>query len=73
MNLILKIIKGYKKIISPGMTHVFGPSLGCRFYPTCSHYLAESIKKKGIFLGGIRGAYRLLRCTPLSPGGVDLP
>lgn len=73
MNLILKIIKGYKKIISPRLIYIFGPNLGCRFYPTCSRYLAESIKKEGVLRGGIRGAYRLLRCNPLSQGGVDLP
>ena len=43
----------------------------CRFYPSCSAYAVESIKKKGIILGLAKTAVRLLRCHPFSKGGYD--
>lgn len=42
----------------------------CRFYPTCSEYTEQAIKKygaKGIFLA----IKRLLKCHPFHPGGYD--
>ena len=41
-NLVLLILKGYKKYISP-----FLPS-ACRFEPTCSVYMYQAIEKMGI-------------------------
>jgi len=43
----------------------------CRFYPSCSQYTCESIEHFGIVRGSLLGAYRLLRCHPWHPGGVD--
>ena len=43
----------------------------CRFYPTCSEYAIGSIDKHGIFTGGLKSAWRLLRCNPFSKGGYD--
>jgi len=50
------------------------PLLGrhCRFYPTCSAYTYEAIKKYGFFKGIFLGSKRLLKCHPFHPGGVDL-
>ena len=45
----------------------------CKFYPTCSEYTAQVIDKYGVLKGLVRGTYRVLRCNPLSKGGVDLP
>jgi hypothetical protein len=59
------LIKGYQKIISP----VLPPS--CRFYPTCSEYGIEAITKHGVIKGGIKTAWRILRCNPFSKGGYD--
>ncbi|WZV03794.1 membrane protein insertion efficiency factor YidD [Lentisphaerota bacterium WC36G] len=56
----------YKKIISP----LLPPS--CRFFPTCSEYAFEAIKKHGIFKGGYLAAWRLIRCNPFCEGGIDL-
>lgn len=64
-RLMLWLIRGYKKRISP----LFPPS--CRFYPTCSQYMMESIEKHGLFRGGFMGIRRLSRCHPLSKGGFD--
>ena len=44
----------------------------CRFYPTCSEYMIQAIKKRGTFSGVYRGVKRLLRCHPYSKHfGVD--
>lgn len=43
----------------------------CKYYPTCSDYAKEAIKKygiKGVFLS----IKRILKCNPFSKGGIDL-
>ncbi|MGQ0793790.1 MAG: membrane protein insertion efficiency factor YidD [Deltaproteobacteria bacterium] len=61
----LLLIKSYRYFISP----VLPPS--CRFYPSCSQYCEEAIKKRG-FKEGLRLALgRIARCHPLSRGGYD--
>ncbi len=62
----LLLIRGYQKIISPGL-----PSNTCRFYPTCSHYGYQAIYKHGAFKGGLMAVWRVLRCNPFNPGGID--
>ncbi len=55
----------YQKLISP-----LKPAT-CRYYPTCSHYAAEALKKHGFILGSLLAISRVLRCNPWSRGGVD--
>ncbi|MBU4304740.1 MAG: membrane protein insertion efficiency factor YidD [Candidatus Omnitrophica bacterium] len=43
----------------------------CRFYPSCSVYAKEAVKKKGVLKGILLGSWRILRCNPLSRGGYD--
>jgi len=43
----------------------------CRFYPTCSHYGYEAIRKYGALKGAALAVWRVLRCNPLHPGGYD--
>jgi len=62
---ILSIIKIYQFTISP----VLGNN--CRFQPSCSNYMACSIKKYGIFKGIALGLKRLAKCHPHHPGGSD--
>lgn len=43
----------------------------CRFTPSCSHYAAEALLRRGPLVGTALAAWRLLRCNPLSKGGYD--
>jgi uncharacterized protein len=51
------------------------PLLGqaCRFEPTCSRYMVESLRKYGLVKGLGRGLRRIARCHPWNPGGYDPP
>jgi len=48
---------------------MFPPS--CRFYPTCSEYSLESIRRFGAFYGTILSIKRVARCNPFNKGGFD--
>ena len=61
----LFLIRIYQLALSP----LLGRS--CRFYPTCSEYTQEAIRKYGFFRGIFLGGKRLLKCHPFHPGGVD--
>ncbi|MDE3034246.1 MAG: membrane protein insertion efficiency factor YidD [Acidobacteriota bacterium] len=43
----------------------------CKFTPTCSHYGLEAVRRYGTLRGGLLTSWRLIRCSPLSHGGVD--
>ncbi len=45
----------------------------CRFYPSCSAYAQEAIERAGAVRGSAFAIWRLLRCSPLSAGGIDHP
>jgi putative membrane protein insertion efficiency factor len=62
----LFLIRVYQLLLSP----LFGRN--CRFYPTCSVYTSEAIKKHGFLKGIFLGGKRLAKCHPFHPGGVDL-
>ncbi|ATP37792.1 MULTISPECIES: membrane protein insertion efficiency factor YidD [Ligilactobacillus] len=63
---IIFLIRCYQKYISP----MFPPT--CRYYPTCSNYAIDAIKKHGVVKGIIMGIFRILRCNPFVEGGVDV-
>jgi putative membrane protein insertion efficiency factor len=65
------LIRIYQRIASPLLPAVFGAACGCRFYPTCSHYAAEAVRTHGALRGGWLAARRIVKCTPLHPGGLD--
>jgi len=66
-HLILKFIRFYQLFISPNL------GTNCRFYPSCSQYAADAVKKYGIIKGLQKGIWRILRCNPWNTGGIDLP
>ncbi|MFS0780456.1 membrane protein insertion efficiency factor YidD [Bacillus sp. 1P06AnD] len=65
-KIMLLLIQFYRKCISP----LKPPT--CRFYPTCSAYGLEAIKRFGALKGGWLTVKRICKCHPLHPGGVDL-
>ena len=67
----LGLIWMYQRTLSPVLPVVFGPACGCRFFPTCSHYAAGAIRTHGALRGIFLAARRLIKCTPLHPGGFD--
>src|SRR5262245_212874 len=64
-------IHAYQRYGSPLVARA---GIRCRFTPTCSHYAEAAIAKYGLLKGGALAAWRVLRCTPLTPyGTIDLP
>jgi len=43
----------------------------CKYYPTCSEYAVEALRVHGVWRGMGLATWRLLRCNPLSDGGID--
>jgi len=66
-GLLLAVIRLYQLVLRP----LLPPS--CRFYPSCSEYACQSLRKYGPFKGSWRALLRLARCHPFHPGGVDMP
>lgn len=64
-KLLLFIIESYQKIFS-GIK-----GRHCRFYPTCSTYSKEAIKKYGVLKGSFLSIKRILKCNPFNKGGYD--
>lgn len=61
----IALITGYQRFISP----LLGPR--CRFYPSCSAYALEAVRVHGALRGTRLAVWRLLRCHPFHPGGID--
>jgi putative membrane protein insertion efficiency factor len=59
------LIRIYQWTVSP----LLGPT--CRFYPSCSNYALEAVRRFGILQGGWLTVRRLGRCHPWHPGGFD--
>jgi uncharacterized protein len=64
-ELFIAPIRLYQRVISP----LLPPR--CKYYPSCSQYAVEAIRVHGVGRGLVLGAWRLLRCNPLSDGGLD--
>jgi uncharacterized protein len=62
---ILALIGIYQRWISPALPP------RCKYYPTCSAYSVQAIRELGAVRGSIVAGWRVLRCNPLSKGGID--
>ncbi|MDY7231236.1 membrane protein insertion efficiency factor YidD [Hyalangium rubrum] len=58
-------IRFYRRVIGPLLPKV------CRFHPSCSTYALQALEKHGGLKGSGLTVWRLLRCNPFHPGGVD--
>jgi uncharacterized protein len=45
----------------------------CRFHPSCSDYAEQAIRSVGAARGSALAVWRVLRCSPLTGGGIDHP
>ena len=63
-KLIIKLIRMYQR--APLHTHS-----ACKFTPSCSEYMIESIEYHGLIKGIFKGIWRILRCNPFNKGGYD--
>jgi uncharacterized protein len=64
-KLLILLIRVYQVTLSPMLGNC------CRFHPSCSSYCITAIEKHGCLKGVAMGVWRVLRCNPMHPGGVD--
>jgi uncharacterized protein len=64
-RILLAMIRAYQRLISPLFPR------RCKYEPTCSAYAVEAVRELGPLRGSIVAGWRLLRCNPLSDGGID--
>ena len=70
-NILIFLIRVYQWTLSPVLKLVSGPTGGCRFSPSCSHYAVEALKVHGAMRGGALAARRICRCHPWGGSGED--
>tara|TARA_Y100000741_G_C17980402_1_gene447676 strand:+ start:69 stop:320 length:252 start_codon:yes stop_codon:yes gene_type:complete len=58
-KILIKLIRGYKFLISP----LLGNS--CRYLPTCSDYCIEALNEYGFFKGSFMSLKRIFSCHPI--------
>ena len=64
-RLLLLLVEAYRVALSP----LLGGH--CRFFPSCSAYAEEAVRRHGARRGTALALRRLLRCRPFHPGGFD--
>jgi uncharacterized protein len=64
-SLLILFVKIYKYSISPLLP------AACRYYPTCSEYTIQALKKYGPLKGLFLGLKRILSCNPWGGHGYD--
>ncbi|MEO8206971.1 MAG: membrane protein insertion efficiency factor YidD [Chthoniobacterales bacterium] len=65
------LIACYRTVISSLLHWIAGPGCGCRYEPSCSHYLEEAIQRHGVVRGVGMGVKRIMRCHPWGGCGFD--
>jgi uncharacterized protein len=65
-TILIFCVRTYQLLVSPLL-----PPNTCRFYPTCSTYAVDALKKYGALRGAWRAIKRIGRCNPFHPGGYD--
>ena len=65
-RVMVRAVRGYQRHLSP-----LKAAPTCRFTPSCSQYAAEAIERHGAVKGGWLAVWRIARCQPFNPGGVD--
>lgn len=63
--LLIALVWTYRHTISP----ILPPT--CRYHPSCSAYAFEALQVHGAAKGFVLATWRVLRCNPFTPGGLD--
>lgn len=64
-KLMIACIRFYQRWLSPWLGQ------NCRFYPSCSQYAIEALRRHGVVRGLGYALWRIARCSPLTAGGFD--
>ncbi|NVN01116.1 membrane protein insertion efficiency factor YidD [Asaia spathodeae] len=65
LSSLLALLHVYRRYISPQL------GTNCRFYPSCSVYAQEALRRHGVLRGLWLTTRRLARCHPYCSGGID--
>ncbi|UOE54906.1 membrane protein insertion efficiency factor YidD [Cytobacillus oceanisediminis] len=69
-SILIIITRIYQKFLSP----IKPKRVKCRFYPTCSGYAIQAIRKYGAVKGTKKTINRLKRCNPYNRDScIDYP
>lgn len=64
-RLTILLLRVYRFFLSPWLGN------NCRFFPSCSNYAEEAIRRHGFWRGSLLTLRRLGKCHPWHPGGHD--
>jgi putative membrane protein insertion efficiency factor len=64
-KLLVALIQAYRYTLSPMLGR------NCRFFPSCSEYALDALRRHGALRGTWLAARRVARCHPWHPGGFD--
>jgi putative membrane protein insertion efficiency factor len=70
-TLLIGAVQGYRWVLSPAKTALFGPLGHCRFSPSCSGYASEALRIHGAWRGLWLAMRRVCRCHPWGGCGAD--
>ena len=63
--LAVGLIRAYQWVLRPLLP------MSCRYWPSCSEYAIEAVRRHGPLRGGVLSAWRLARCHPWGGDGLD--
>lgn len=70
-HLLIRLIGGYRWLMSPVLTALFSPGGLCRYSPSCSEYAQQAIQRHGVMAGSWFAVRRVCRCHPWGGCGHD--
>jgi len=68
-KLVAKILCFFIRLYQICISPLFPPC--CRYYPSCSQYAIDALKKHGAMKGSVLAFKRIIRCNPYHAGGYD--